>query len=110
MRRSARYIHQLQAWPRFRWDQDLLASTLASVRHHQGRLIGRMEALGFPLQLEANLETLTEETVKSSEIEGERLDVEQVRSSIARHLVMDVGGIEIVDQRPRRTFDDLVVV
>src|SRR5438552_6913112 len=58
-----------------------------------------MEALGFKLQQEAALEALTEETVKSSEIEGERLDEEQVRSSIARRLGMDVAGVDVVDRR-----------
>ena len=84
MRRKARYIHELTNWPKFRWDDNRLASTLAAVRHQQGRLIGRMEALGFPLRQEAALEALTEETVKSSEIEGEKLDADQVRSSVAR--------------------------
>jgi len=99
MRRQARYIHELPDWPTFRWDQDRLASTLAAVRHQQGRLIGRMEALGFPLQQEAVLQTLTEETVKSSEIEGQMLDAAQVRSSIARRLGMDAGGVDVVDRR-----------
>src|SRR5438093_11611702 len=71
---------------------------LAAVRHQQGRLVGQMEALGFPLQ-EATLEALTEETVKSSEIEGEKLDAAQVRSSIARRLGMDVAGVDVVDRR-----------
>src|SRR5207249_8184256 len=99
MRRSSRYIHELSDWPKFHWDQDRLAGTLAAVRHKQGRLVGRMEALGFPLQQEATLEALTEETVKSSEIEGEKLDVAQVRSSIARRLGMDVAGVDVVDRR-----------
>ena len=72
---------------------------LAAVRHQQGRLVGRMEALGFPLQQEATLEALTEETVKSSEIEGQKLDAAQVRSSIARRLGMDVAGVDVVDRR-----------
>ena len=80
-------------------DQNRLASPLAAVRHQQGRLIGRMEALGFPLQQEAALQALTEETVKTSEIEGEKLEAAQVRSSIARRLGMDVGGVHIVDRR-----------
>jgi Fic family protein len=71
---------------------------LAAVRHEQGRLMGRMESLGFKLRQEAVLETLTEEVVKSSEIEGERLDAEQVRSSIARRLGMDVMGLKPVDR------------
>ena len=63
------------------------------MRHRQGRLIGRMQALGFPLQEEAVLKTLTEDVLKSSEIEGEILDKDQVRSSIARRLGMDAGAL-----------------
>ena len=87
------YIHELRDWPAFRWSQERLAERLAAVRHRQGRLIGRMEALGFKLQAEANLETLTEEVIKSSEIEGETLDKDQVRSSIGRRLGMDIGAL-----------------
>src|SRR5206468_9575971 len=105
MRRSSRYIHELSDWPKFHWDQSRLAATLAGVRHKQGRLVGRMEALGFPLQQEATLEALTEETVKSSEIEGEKLDVAQVRSSIARRLGMDVAGVDVVDRRVEGVVD-----
>jgi Fic family protein len=89
---SARDIHQRAGWPRLRWDQQALAAPLARLRHRQGRLLGRMEGLGFQLQNEAQLETLTLEVVKSSEIEGEKLDVEQVRSSIARRLGLDTAG------------------
>jgi len=99
MRRSGKYFHELPGWPKFQWDHERLAGALAKVRHDQGRLIGRMEALGFQLQQEATLEALTEETVKSSEIEGERLDEEQVRSSIARRLGMDVADVDVVDRR-----------
>ena len=98
MRRKSGYIHALPDWPNFRWDQQRLANLLAAVRHEQGRLIGRMEGLGFPLQQEAVLQTLTEDVVKSSEIEGERLDQSQVRSSIARRLGMNVGGVDVVDR------------
>src|SRR3546814_4349754 len=69
-----------------RWSDEQLAQPLAAVRHRQGRLIGHMEALGFPLREEAVLQALTEDVVKSSEIEGEVPDREQVRSSIARRL------------------------
>lgn len=69
-----------------------LSAPLAALRHHQGRLIGRMEALGFQHRAEAVLQSLTEEVIKSSEIEGEVLDREQVRSSIARRLGMEVGA------------------
>src|SRR6266849_2160646 len=98
MRRNTSYIHEQADWPRFRWDQKMLAKSLASVRHDQGRLLGHMEALGFPLQQEAVLQTLTEDVVKSSEIEGEKLDATQVRSSIASRLGMDVGALEPVDR------------
>src|SRR3989442_5342883 len=87
------YIHQLPGWPRFHWNQARLAERLASTRHRQGRLIGHMEALGFNLRQEAALQTLTADVVKSSEIEGEKLDAEQVRSSIARRLAMDIGAL-----------------
>jgi len=92
------YIHELKDWPKFRWNQDKLAPLLAAVRHRQGRLIGRMESLGFQLREEAALHSLTEEVLKSNEIEGEQLDREQVRSSIARHLGMDVGAIASADR------------
>jgi Fic family protein len=87
-----KYIHQRPDWPKFHWDQDKLASRLAEVRHRQGRLLGRMEALGFQLKNEAMLRTLTLDVLKSSEIEGEKLSPEQVRSSIARRLGIDIGG------------------
>ena len=83
MRIMPTYIHDRPDWPRFQWDNEALAAPLAAVRHHQGRLIGRMEGLGFQLRAEAVLQSLTEEVLKSSEIEGEQLDREQVRSSIA---------------------------
>lgn len=92
------YIHELKDWPRFRWRTEKLAEPLASVRHQQGRLIGHMEALGFNLQQEAVLQTLTADVVKNSEIEGEKLDAEQVRSSIARRLGMDIGALKPADR------------
>ncbi len=93
-----RYIHSLEGWPQFRWGQEKLAGQLAAVRHRQGRLIGRMESLGFPLRSEAILQTLTEDVLKSSEIEGEILDKEQVRSSIARRLGLDIGALAPADR------------
>ncbi len=92
------YIHELKGWPKFHWSTDKLAEPLASVRHRQGRLIGHMEALGFNLQQEAVLQTLTADVLKSSEIEGEKLDAEQVRSSIARRLGMDIGALKPADR------------
>lgn len=94
----AAYIHELPEWPAFRWDQPSIATQLAAVRHRQGRLVGRMQALGFSLREEAVLKTLTEDVVRSSEIEGEILDRGQVRSSIARRLGMDAGGLPPADR------------
>jgi Fic family protein len=88
-----RYIHTLRDWPKFRWSDATLAPLLGPVRHRQGRLIGRMEALGYRLRADATLRALTEEVVKSSEIEGETLNDAQVRSSLARRLGMDVAGL-----------------
>lgn len=93
-----RYIYDKPRWPNFTWDSKGLASTLASVRHDQGRLVGRMESLGFKLRQEAVLETLTADVLKSSEIEGERLNADQVRSSVARRLGLDVGGLKAIDR------------
>ena len=87
------YIHERQDWPKFKWDDAKLAQKLATVRNRQGRLTGRMEELGFQLKKEANLEALTEEVTKSSEIEGEVLSREQVRSSLARRLGVDIGAL-----------------
>ncbi len=92
------YIHELPDWPNLRWSDEQLAQPLAAVRHRQGRLIGHMEALGFPLREEAVLRALTEDVLKSSEIEGEMLDREQVRSSIARRLGMDISGLVQADR------------
>jgi Fic family protein len=91
------YIYERPDWPKFHWDRVLLIERLAAVRHNQERLIGHMEALGFNLRQEAILQTLTAEVLKSSEIEGEKLDAEQVRSSIARHLGMDIGDLKPAD-------------
>jgi len=87
------YIYERKDWPRFRWNQEKIAGRLSSVRHRQGRLVGRMETLGFSVRAEAILNTLTLDVLKSSEIEGEILDREQVRSSIARRLGMDIGAL-----------------
>ena len=93
-----RYIHELPTWPNFQWDQKKLAGPLARLRHHQGRLIGRMETLGFSLREEATLQTITQDVLKSSEIEGEILNRDQVRSSIARRLRMETGALAPIDR------------
>ena len=87
------WIHEHPNWSDFSWDAEALATKLADIRHRQGRLIGRMEGLGFDLRQEASLRTLTNDVVKSSAIEGENLNPEEVRSSIARRLGMDIGGL-----------------
>jgi len=92
------YIWEKKAWPTLTWNDESLSRLLARVSREQGRLLGKMEGLGFGLRNEANLQTLTEDVVKSSEIEGERLNSDQVRSSIARRLGIDVGGLVPADQ------------
>lgn len=93
MRRLTSYIHDRPGWPKLVWEDAALVGLLADVRHRQGRLLGRMEALGFDLQVEASLSVLTSEVVKSSAIEGEVLDPKEVRSSIARRLGLDAAGL-----------------
>lgn len=93
MRRKGFYIHQQADWPNFSWDDAALAPVVAAVRHKQGRLLGRMEGLGFDLRAEASLVVLTSDVVKSSAIEGETLNSDQVRSSIARRLGLKVAGL-----------------
>lgn len=87
------YVHELRGWPKLGWDEGGLSSLLADVRHKQGKLLGRMEALGFDLRTEASLVVLTSDVVQSSAIEGETLNPDEVRSSIARRLGLDVAGI-----------------
>ncbi|HEX5153636.1 MAG TPA: Fic family protein [Parafilimonas sp.] len=98
MRRIVKYIYELRGWPGFNWKESEVTSLLANVRHRQGRLLGRMEGLGFNQQQEVNLKTLTSDIVKSSEIEGEILNPEQVRSSIARRLGMEIAGLAPTDR------------
>jgi Fic family protein len=92
------YIHERKDWPDFHWSIEKLAEPLASVRYRQGGLIGQMKGLGFRLQQEAVLETLTKDVLMTSEIEGEKLDAEQVRSSVARRLGLDIGGLKPADR------------
>ena len=92
------YIWQQSDWPEFVWEQERVSKLLMHAHREQGRLQGKMEALGFDLRGEAHLRTLTKDVVKSSEIEGERLDNDQVRSSIARRLGMDVAGLVPADR------------
>lgn len=86
------FIHQLDDWPNFTWRLDEFINLLSEVRNLQGRVLGRMESLGFELRNEATLETLTLDVLKTSEIESEFLNPDQVRSSIARKLGMEIAG------------------
>ena len=99
-----RYIHELAGWPRFYWNEDKLLSILATLRFQQGRLMGYMNSVGFSHRTESNLQTLTIDVVKSSDIEGEVLQEDQVRSSIARRLGLDIGGLVPSD----RSIDGIV--
>jgi len=92
-----RYIHENKAWPNFTWDAHGILPSLARVRHRQGLLLGRMRSLGFDLQADAAVCVLTSDVVRSSAIEGERLDERDVRSSIARRL-----GLPQASVRPQR--------
>ncbi len=88
-----KYIYEQKNWPHFNWDKTFLSDKLEKVRLRQGKLLGKMEGLGFKLQEEAVLQSLTEDILKTSEIEGETLDRNQVRSSIARRLGLDLAGL-----------------
>src|SRR5258708_39223316 len=92
------YIHDLPDWPKFNGSEERSGEPLAAISRQQGRLLGHMEALGFNLRQEATLQVLTEDVLKTSEIEGERLDAEQVRSSIARRLGIDIGALKQADR------------
>lgn len=97
------YLWELPDWPRFTWNEGAVSALLATARHRQGRLLGRMEGLGLAERDEASLQALTQEAIKSSEIEGEHLRADLVRSSIARRLGMDAAGLAPAD----RTTDGL---
>ena len=97
--RRITYIYQRPEWPSFRWNGNLIADRLAAVRYRQGRLLGRMEALGFQMRAEATLATLTQDALKTSDIEGELLDPAQVRSSLARRLGLESAGVTPTDRR-----------
>lgn len=94
----AKYIYQYNNWPHFTWNEQEIQIILGKVRHLQGKLLGQMSALGFSLKEEAILSTLTLDVLKSSEIEGEKLNYEQVRSSIARRLGIDYAGMIYSDR------------
>lgn len=92
------YIWQQKGWPDFTWDNAMLSYKLGRVRSLQGKLVGKMSVLGFDLKNNAMLNALTADITKSSEIEGEILNVDQVRSSIARHLGIEIEGLPEADR------------
>lgn len=92
------YIHQQNEWPTFSWDNEQILLSLGTVRNMQGKIMGRMESLGFDLRKEAELDTLTQDVLKSTEIEGELLNPDQVRSSIAKRLGLEISGSVVSDR------------
>src|SRR6202012_5382831 len=88
------YIHERKDWPDFHWNIEKLAEPLPSVRYRQGGLIGEMNGLGSRLQQGGVLQTLTKEFLKTSQIEDEKRYAGQVRSSVARRLGLDIGGLK----------------
>lgn len=92
------YIHQFKNWTDFQWNEQDFISLLSEVRNLQGKLMGKVELLGFELKDEANLETLIQDVVQSSEIEGEILNPEQVRWSIATRLGLEDSGLQHSDR------------
>lgn len=94
----AKYIYEYDNWPEFTWDDKKIGGILGKVRYLQGKIFGQMGALGFSIKEETLLSTLTLDVLKSSEIEGEFLNYEQVRSSIARRLGIENAGIGHVDR------------
>ena len=93
-----KYIYQYKNWPNFSWDEKEIQVILGKVRHLQGKLFGQINALGFSLKEETMLSTLTLDVLKSSEIEGEILNYDQVRSSIARKLGLEYAGMVYADR------------
>jgi Fic family protein len=92
------YIHQRQEWPNFYWDSHLISPLLAEVRNQQGRLLGRVVDWGFDLKAEASMESIVQDVLTNSEIEGKILPADQVRSSVARKLGLDIGGLTKVSR------------
>lgn len=92
------YIWQVDAWPSWRYDIAALMGLLSNVSRAQGMLLGRLADVGLKLRDQASLAALTEDVLRTSEIEGEVLNVHSVRSSIARRLGVDIGAVAPVDR------------
>jgi len=102
------YVHQLRQWPHFTWQNDQLSALLSDVHYVQGRIAGRMEILGFVAQEDTSFRMLTQDVLKTSEIEGEILPLDEVRSSIARRLGIDIGGLVPADRSVEGVVDMLL--
>ena len=100
------YIHERQDWTDWQWNNDTLLPVLSRVRLLQGRLLGTLSTLGFEFNVQAQLDAVCMEVIKTSEIEGETLNTAQVRSSVAKHLGIDDVGI--TDVTPSREVDVIV--
>ncbi|MFN7640838.1 MAG: DUF4172 domain-containing protein, partial [bacterium] len=87
------WIYEYEHWPHFTWRAENLSEKLAYVRHKQGRLLGKMERLGLDIRKESSFKTLTNDVIKSTAIEGGHLNMEEVRSSLARRLVLEISGL-----------------
>lgn len=92
------YIYQQKNWPKFTWDHLQINPKVSTIRHRQGKILGLMSAAGFDLKEKAILQTLTMDVTKSSEIEGELLNIEMVRSSIAKRLGIEIAGLPVADR------------
>ena len=104
----SKYIYQYKSWPNFTWDEKKIQVILGKLRHLQGKIFGQINALGFSIKEETMLSTLTLDVVKSSEIEGQFLNYEQVRSSIARKLGIEYAGIIYPDRNVEGVVDMLL--
>lgn len=109
------YIHELNEWPSFTWDAGCLEPLIEQAKKERNELFEELKGSGFEelgesLRNEAVVQMLTQEVVKTSEIEGQKLDPDQVRSSIAHKLGLDLGGLREVDERKTRDIDGIVNV
>jgi Fic family protein len=102
------YIHDLPDWPTFGWKTESLTGALADLWRQQGRLMGQLQALGFPLQQDTVLRSLTDDVQRTSEIEGEHFRTEDVRSSVARRLGIDIGGYRPASRQLDAVVDMLI--
>lgn len=99
MTQKHRFVWELPSWPQFRWDDAALLKPLGNCRYQQGRLLTQMKELGLAVREHARAEVLIEEALKTSEIEGEKLDVQAVRSSVARRLGLPTAGLPFSSNR-----------